>query len=371
MLCRRMTKELQDIARKELNEDEGKDEHLMTLKNWLKKHHSNVIAEDLWLLNYLRGCKFDQNRVQEKLNSFYIMKSTVDLYENRDPLSSELQEVLTRGILLPLCGEDKEIILIRWANCHPNKSTLRNVLKVGLMLFETYINVSNTCMIMGHHVVIDCMGLPLSYVTQTTPTLIKNVMCVLIRNYPIRIKGVYLMNCFALTQLFYNITKQFLPKKIISRIHFYNSNNFSEIHKHIPLSVFPSEYGGDGGSVDTIKAETRGQGRRAGRSRGRGRGLGRSQGGVCSSNKANRRQNVDTSSSSSESDAIIETDSEYDEQVNSDTPESLDTSCIFCGMNYSSDTHGEEWIQCLSCSLWAHTACAGPEGENYICDFCR
>ncbi|KAF5301838.1 hypothetical protein FQA39_LY10623 [Lamprigera yunnana] len=118
-------------------------------------------------------------------------------------------------------------------------------------------------------------------------------------------------------------------------------------------------------------AETRGQGRRGGRRRGRGRGLGRSQGGVCSSNKANRRQNVDTSSSSSESDAIIETDSEYDEQVNSDTPESLDTSCIFCGMNYSSDTHGEEWIQCLSCSLWAHTACAGPEGENYICDFCR
>ncbi|KAF5302838.1 hypothetical protein FQA39_LY02018 [Lamprigera yunnana] len=119
------------------------------------------------------------------------------------------------------------------------------------------------------------------------------------------------------------------------------------------------------------KAETRGQGRRGGRSRGRGRGLGRSQGGVCSSNKANRRQNVDTSSSSSESDAIIETDSEYDEQVNSDTPESLDTSCIFCAMNYSSDTHGEEWIQCLSCSLWAHTACAAPEGENYICDFCR
>ncbi|KAF5286865.1 hypothetical protein FQA39_LY00398 [Lamprigera yunnana] len=99
-------------------------------------------------------------------------------------------------------------------------------------------------------------------------------------------------------------------------------------------------------------AETRGQGRRGGRSRGRGRGFGSSQGGVCSSNKANRRQNVDTSSSSSESDAIIETDSEYDDQVNSDTPESLDTSCIFCGMNYSSDTHGEEWIQCLSCSLW-------------------
>ncbi|KAF5300840.1 hypothetical protein FQA39_LY10962 [Lamprigera yunnana] len=118
-------------------------------------------------------------------------------------------------------------------------------------------------------------------------------------------------------------------------------------------------------------AETRGQSRRGGRSRGRGRGLGRSQGGVCSSNKANRQQNVDTSSSSSESDAIVETDSEYDEQVNSDTPESLDTSCIFCGMNYSSDTHGEEWIQCLSCSLWLIQSVQALKAKNYICDFCR
>ncbi|KAF5282697.1 hypothetical protein FQA39_LY17504 [Lamprigera yunnana] len=66
----------------------------------------------------------------------------------------------------------------------------------------------------------------------------------------------------------------------------------------------------------------------------------------------------------------VETDSEYDDQVNSDTPESLDTAAYFVD-ELSSDTHGEEWIQCLSCSLWAHPACAGPEGENYICDFCR
>ncbi|KAF5278006.1 hypothetical protein FQA39_LY18422 [Lamprigera yunnana] len=110
-------------------------------------------------------------------------------------------------------------------------------------------------------------------------------------------------------------------------------------------------------------AETRGQGRRGGRNRGRGRGLGRSQGGVCSSNKTNRRQNVDTSSSSFESDAIIETDSEYDEQVNSDTPESLDTSCIFCGMNYSATHMERSGSECLSCSLWAHTACAGLKAK--------
>ncbi|KAK9873724.1 hypothetical protein WA026_002081 [Henosepilachna vigintioctopunctata] len=58
-------------------------------------------------------------------------------------------------------------------------------------------------------------------------------------------------------------------------------------------------------------------------------------------------------------------------KVNSHTTESSDTSCIFSGMSYSSDRRGEEWIQCLSCNLWAHTACAVPEGEYYICYFCR
>ncbi|KAK9872268.1 hypothetical protein WA026_017069 [Henosepilachna vigintioctopunctata] len=38
-------------------------------------------------------------------------------------------------------------------------------------------------------------------------------------------------------------------------------------------------------------------------------------------------------------------------EVNSDTNESSDTSCISCGMSYSSDRHGEEWIQCPSNGL--------------------
>lgn len=45
--------------------------------------------------------------------------------------------------------------------------------------------------------------------------------------------------------------------------------------------------------------------------------------------------------------------------------------CIFCGMLFSNDTHGETWMKCLMCGLWAHNDCAEPEFETWICDFCK
>ncbi|CAH2098502.1 unnamed protein product [Euphydryas editha] len=37
----------------------------------------------------------------------------------------------------------------------------------------------------------------------------------------------------------------------------------------------------------------------------------------------------------------------------------------------SNDIHGETWVKCLMCGLWAHNDCAGPESDVWICDFCK
>ncbi|KAJ4437385.1 hypothetical protein ANN_17529, partial [Periplaneta americana] len=48
--------------------------------------------------------------------------------------------------------------------------------------------------------------------------------------------------------------------------------------------------------------------------------------------------------------------------------EKEETTCIFCG-----ESHDEDWIQCSSCQMWAHEACASiPETSvTYECDFCQ
>lgn len=100
--------------------------------------------------------------------------------------------------------------------------------------------------------------------------------------------------------------------------------------------------------------------------RGRGRGR-RGRGGT---SRAGQRQRDVTSSSSSDSEAEND-DSDDDNSHLNRVPENIDVLCGFCEANFSNDRPGEQWIQCQSCELWAHTACAGPEGDYYICDFCR
>jgi hypothetical protein len=49
-----------------------------------------------------------------------------------------------------------------------------------------------------------------------------------------------------------------------------------------------------------------------------------------------------------------------------------ETSCIICKDVYVNSKSGEGWIQCDSCTEWAHEACAllRDDDEYYLCDFC-
>jgi len=38
---------------------------------------------------------------------------------------------------------------------------------------------------------------------------------------------------------------------------------------------------------------------------------------------------------------------------------------------FSEDIGGEQWIQCPSCSRWAHEECTGVDGGvNFLCEYC-
>jgi len=70
-------------------------------------------------------------------------------------------------------------------------------------------------------------------------------------------------------------------------------------------------------------------------------------------------------------DYLNDDNSDLDVEPGHLAPDSEDASCIFCDMRFSDDKKGELWIQCLTCQLRAHTECAGPENDHYICDFCK
>jgi len=48
-----------------------------------------------------------------------------------------------------------------------------------------------------------------------------------------------------------------------------------------------------------------------------------------------------------------------------------DAKFLYCEGLFSEDVHGEQWIQCVSCSRWAHEEFAGIETDIFICEFCK
>nr|CAH7747810.1 unnamed protein product [Callosobruchus chinensis] len=94
--------------------------------------------------------------------------------------------------------------------------------------------------------------------------------------------------------------------------------------------------------------------------------------------KRNRRGKSDSESSESNCSTMIDihdnTDSSADIPTNTaetQIPTEEDAECFFCDGKYSEDREGEEWVKCLMCEMWAHSACAGYDYEFYVCDYCK
>lgn len=117
MPIRRLPKELQEKAEKELNEVPTRiQEDLDNIKQWISKQpHLQikrgrtyfyllsmkslcVLLGDQWFLSYLRGSKFSLQLAKQKFNVYCTMRIRApQFFGNRDPFQPELQEFFNRG----------------------------------------------------------------------------------------------------------------------------------------------------------------------------------------------------------------------------------------------------------------------------------
>ncbi|XP_031342873.1 retinol-binding protein pinta-like isoform X1 [Photinus pyralis] len=241
-------------------EESGDNESsLMLIKEWVAtQSFPDEVLTDLHLLNFLRGCKFDQLKTRDKLTHYLQLRSSKsEFFHDRDPCGESLREAISRGIMISSTIENFEIVIVRWKYCDIKKVSLINASKLGFMLFDVFMNESPTCMINGHTVIIDCENLPLGYALQLSPRFIRELKHVVFKAYPTRIKAIHVVNCFPGVGTMFNIFKPILPVKIVSRIHFYKASSISELRAHIPPSVLPKDYGGEGETLDTLRDVTR------------------------------------------------------------------------------------------------------------------
>lgn len=246
---------LEEKARKELNEVPSKRaEDIEQIRSWLETQpHITARKDDLWLLNFLRACKFDFERTKAKLETFYSMRTiTPEFYTNRDPMQPEIQAVLKQGIYLPILKEDQAVIVLQWKGVDPNKTPILDIFKVGIMILDIVTFESNTCTITGQDIVDDFTGASVGYASSLS--LIKKMLLNVIKAYPARPKSIHMINAPMPFVTIFKLLTRVLTQKVLSRIQIYGKK-YENIYDTIPRDYLPTEYGGTAGSADEIAAE--------------------------------------------------------------------------------------------------------------------
>lgn len=97
---RPLNSDLQAVAIEELNEESDKIEEVLTaFKVWITSTpHLKARTDDQFLVTFLRGCKYNLEKAQKKLDMFYTLRTHMpELMLDRDPMDQKLHAIIKLG----------------------------------------------------------------------------------------------------------------------------------------------------------------------------------------------------------------------------------------------------------------------------------
>ncbi|XP_069691386.1 retinol-binding protein pinta-like [Periplaneta americana] len=259
MAVRPLSPELEEIARRELNEDPSRAEQdIKHLKDWLAKQpHISSRQDKQWLTMFLRGCKFSLERTKAKLDMYYTLKTALpEFYTRRDPMLPENQELLKLGAILPLPLPDdqgRRVILMRNGLNDPEKFKLVDMFRINIMIIDVLLEEDDRSTICGTVIVLDHSRSTLTHFTQFTPSLIKRGTTLFQEGYPMRPKGLHHITTNSAFTTIFNMLKSFMKDKMKNRLFVHAA--LDSLHEHVPKRILPKEYGGEAGSLSEITEE--------------------------------------------------------------------------------------------------------------------
>lgn len=207
----------------------------------------NVPADDdIFLLPFLRSCKFYPESAFKKLVDTYTFKDKHPKY-CRNLVPSKEGNAFEHNIFTVLPYRDqhgRRILLIeagkKW---NPKEVSLTEIVR-GIMLIVEAALLEPKTQIAGTVIIIDLEGLSLTHVWQFTPTLAKMILDYVQECIPIRLKAVHLVNQPYIFNMLYAIFKPFIGEKLRKRI-FFHGDNFSTLLEHVDGKFLPTQYGGE------------------------------------------------------------------------------------------------------------------------------
>lgn len=158
------------------------------------------------------------------------------------------------GVLRERDSQGSRVLIYRIAQWDPKLFTAYEVFRVSLITSELLVQELET-QCNGIKVIFDLQGWRLVHAFQITPMLAKRIASVLADSFPIKVRGIHLINEPLFFHPVFALIRPFLPEKMKERIYMHGSDYTESLQQHFGANILPPEYGGAGCGMDELCEE--------------------------------------------------------------------------------------------------------------------
>ncbi|XP_018423609.1 PREDICTED: alpha-tocopherol transfer protein [Nanorana parkeri] len=209
--------------------------------------HWPLGLSDDFLLRFLRARDFCMDQSYKLLKNYHRWrKECPEITADLKP--SPLLNLYNTGYHAVLSSRDaygSKVLIYRIDKWDTKEFTAYEVFRVSLITSELLAKDAETQR-NGIKAIFDLEGFRLAHAFQVTPTLARRIAAVMTDSFPLKVRGIHLINEPLFFHPVYALIRPFLPDKIKERIHMHGSYYVPTLHQHFSEDILPPEYGGTG-----------------------------------------------------------------------------------------------------------------------------
>ncbi|XP_059419633.1 alpha-tocopherol transfer protein-like isoform X1 [Carassius carassius] len=213
--------------------------------------HLNLSAT--FLIRFLQARDFDVALALKLLINYHKLRQecpeiTADL---RPSSVIGLLQNNYHGVLRSRDDAGSRVLIYRVGQWNPKEFTAYEVFRVSLITSELIVQEWETQR-NGLKAIFDLQDWCFAHALQINPSLAKKISSVLTDSFPLKVRGIHLINEPIFFRPVFAMIRPFLPDKIKQRIHMHGSSYAQSLCDYFPKAILPPEYGGTGPIIDEV-----------------------------------------------------------------------------------------------------------------------
>ncbi|KAM8849574.1 alpha-tocopherol transfer protein [Spinachia spinachia] len=203
-----------------------------------------------FLIKFLRARDFDEDlSLKLLLNYQRWRKESPEISACLSPSSViGLLNTTYHAVLPQRDHTGSRVLIYRIGQWNPKDWTAFQVFRVSLITSEI-ISTETETQRRGLKVIFDLKGWSLGHALQINPSLAKKISTVLSDSFPLKVRGIHLVNEPMFFWPVFAMIRPFLPDKIKQRINMHGADFHNTLSDFFSPPVLPPEYGGEGPSI--------------------------------------------------------------------------------------------------------------------------